>query len=81
MDLNAAMDRMLRLAEEGKWDEWAQVFAPGATVRQNFAPGERSVDDVVAGSREMGISVRYENVRRIVRDGLVVDTTTLVWGG
>ncbi|MCY7300542.1 MAG: hypothetical protein LH616_15185 [Ilumatobacteraceae bacterium] len=59
MDLNVAMDRMLRLAEEGKWDEWAQGFAPGATARQNFAPGERTVDDVVAGFRAMSVSVRY----------------------
>jgi len=73
MDLNDAMDRMLRLAEEGNWDEWAQCFAAGATIRQNFSPGERTVDDVVTGFRKMGLSVRYDNIRRIVRDGLVVE--------
>ena len=73
MDLNDAMDRLLHLAEEGNWAEWAQCFAPGAMIRQNFSPGEHTVDEVIAGFQAMGISVKYENIRRIVREGLVVE--------
>ncbi len=74
MDLNAAMDRLLRLAEESNWTEWALQFAPGATVRQNFGGGApKTVADVVAGFGAMGLAVRYENIRRVVRDGLVVE--------
>lgn len=31
------------------------------------------MDDVAAGFEAMGISVRYENIRRVVRKGLVVE--------
>ncbi len=83
MDLNVLMDRMLRLAEQGNWDEWALGFAPGATIHQNFSPGEHSVDDLIAGFRAMDLAVSYSNIRRVIRDGLVVEyhDATLSLGG
>jgi hypothetical protein len=82
MDLNILMDRQMRLAEEGNWDEWALGFAPGATIHLNFSPDVHSVDDLIAGFRAMD-AVSYSNIRRVIRDGLVVEyhDVTLSLGG
>jgi ketosteroid isomerase-like protein len=75
MDLEALTDTLFGSAARQDWDGFASMFAPDARMKQNFG----AETDVAAaltnlrGLMAIGLTIAYENVRRVVTSDVVVE--------
>ncbi|HEX9260299.1 MAG TPA: nuclear transport factor 2 family protein [Acidimicrobiales bacterium] len=74
MDIEARTDEFFRATAEQDWDAFFAAFAPGATVKHNYGQ-EQGVPETASFLQLLatrGISISYENARRVVgADALV----------
>jgi ketosteroid isomerase-like protein len=75
MDLEARTDTLFGSAARQDWDGFAAGFAPDARMKQNFGP-ESDVATALTNLRglmSIGLTIAYENVRRVVTSDVVVE--------
>ena len=75
MDLEARTEELFRRAEATDWDGFLAMFTPDAVIKHNYDEGAPAAASValLKAVAAAGVTLRYENVRRIVADGVVVE--------
>jgi ketosteroid isomerase-like protein len=75
MDLEERTAELFRRAEAQDYDGFLAMFAPGGIIKHNYDDGGPAADALVTlrGLAAAGITITYENVRRIVGVDAVVE--------